>query len=646
MLGTDPQAAAGPEGITLRAFALGTLGSLAIGIGVSYTDTIVRGARIAQDFGSPVAVFLLVLVAVALNPLLGCLRRSWYLSSSEVALIYIMALLGAAVPSMGFTSFFVPYLSGAQYYATPENQWSELFLHHVPTWLIPHDPDAIKDFYEGNPTAQIDWDAWLPPLLAWAPFVLTLYLVMIAVMVVMRRQWMDHERLLYPLMQPSLAMIAQDGRRLPPLFRSWLFWLGWAIPFAIGIINGLHTYYPFLPKIELYGHMLLFRETTPIRPSLSFTTIGLTYFLSQDIALGIWVFNLIAKLEQGAFNVLGITSDERMEWVTVPILAHQNIGAMIVLVLFGLWVGRRHLRAVLRKAFLGDPSIDDSDEMMSYRAAVFTVLGGVVFMLWWMVETGLPLWASVLTLFIAFVIFYGLTLMVTQGGFFIARTPMNPGHFVVSGFGVEALGGQGVTALGYTWSWAGEMRIFVMAACANSLHLAHRCLRGNRRLLLWAMLVAITVSVVGSVWMQLALGYQYGAINMGGFYTGLVKYPSNFISRHLLNETPWNPGGWLWTAFGGGLMWLLMVAKQRLVWWPVHPISLPISAMWMTDVIMLSVFISWLLKLVVLKYGGPGLYNRLKPLFIGLVAGHFTSMCAWTVIDGFTGMEGNIVYFL
>jgi hypothetical protein len=93
-------------------------------------------------------------------------------------------------------------------------------------------------------------------------------------------------------------------------------------------------------------------------------------------------------------------------------------------------------------------------------------------------------------------------------------------------------------------------------------------------------------------------------------------------------------------------MWLLMMAKQRFVWWPVHPMSLPISAMWMTDVIMLSVFISWLLKLVILKYGGPSLYNRLKPLFIGFVAGHFTSMCAWTVIDAFTGMEGNNVFFL
>ena len=213
MTGSAPGAGAAREGITLRASALGALGALAIGTGVSYTDTMVRGGRIAQDFGSPVAVFLLVLVAAGLNPLLGCLRRPWHLTRAEVALIYIMALLAAAVPSMGLTSFFLPFLSGAQYYATPENQWADLFLHHVPDWLIPHDPAAIQGFYEGSPTARVDWTAWLPPLMAWTPFLLALYLVMIALMVVMRRQWMDHERLLYPLMQPSLAMLAQDGRR-------------------------------------------------------------------------------------------------------------------------------------------------------------------------------------------------------------------------------------------------------------------------------------------------------------------------------------------------------------------------------------------------------------------------------------------------
>ncbi len=116
--------------------------------------------------------------------------------------------------------------SGAQYYASPENGWAELFMHYTPDWLIVQDQQAIKNFYEGNPQGAggIPWKAWLPSLLAWLPFLLALYLVMIASMVILRRQWMTHERLLYPLMQPSLALIAQEkGRLLPPLLRSALF---------------------------------------------------------------------------------------------------------------------------------------------------------------------------------------------------------------------------------------------------------------------------------------------------------------------------------------------------------------------------------------------------------------------------------------
>jgi hypothetical protein len=125
-----------------------------------------------------------------LNPLLGWLRRFWYLTTAEITLIYIMALLAASIPSMGLTAFFLPYLSGAQYYASPENGWGALFLPYVPDWLAVRDPEVIKNLYEGNPqgVADIPWTAWLPVLLAWLPFLLALYLVMIALMVILRRQ--------------------------------------------------------------------------------------------------------------------------------------------------------------------------------------------------------------------------------------------------------------------------------------------------------------------------------------------------------------------------------------------------------------------------------------------------------------------------
>jgi len=635
------------EGVTKRAFLIGTFVSLFVGVSVIFGDNVVRGSGMARDFASPIALFVLFIMVAALNPLMGRLRRSWYLSTSEITLVYIMALAAATIPSMGLTSFFIPYLSGAQYYATPENRWGELFMGHIPDWLVPQDLKAIEDFYEGNPNGAIAWDAWLPPLMAWAPFLLALFLVMIAIMVILRQQWMNHERLSYPLMQPSLALIAQEkGKLLPPLFRSLPFWVGMSIPFAVGCFIALHDYDPSVPDIALFTSIPFFPRTTLLLPHLSFATIGFTYFLSRDISLGIWLLNLIAKLQEGALQYLGFSSDEHMEWVTVPFLGHQNMGAMIVFVIWGLWMGRRHLRAVFRKAFRGDDSVDDSEEMMSYRAAVFTLIVGSGFMWWWLCQTGLAPWAAALTLLISFVIFIGLTRMVTEGGFFITRAPMNPGNFMVSGFGVEALGGQGVTALGYTFVWAGELRIFLMAACANALKLAEQHIRGSKRILLWAMLVAILVSTISSIWMQVALGYSYGAINLSGFFRGLVHYPFNFTSRNMLNPAGPNWVGWLWTAYGGGLMGLLMWLKQRFLWFPIHPMSLPISSMWMTDSIMLSVFLSWLIKGLILKYGGSTLYQKGKPLFIGLVIGQFVSMGFWVFVDYFTGMTDNQLFNL
>lgn len=638
----------GRERITARSVAFGATASAVIGAGVAYADNAIRSSYLALDFGSPTALVVLLGVAVLLNPVLGLAKGRWRLTATEVAVVYIMALMAASIPSMGLTGFLLPYLAGAQYYATPENDWASLILEHAPRALLVQDPAAVRHFFEGNPAGLrgIPWDAWVPPLAAWAPFLVVLYLVMVAAMVLLRRQWMDHERLLYPLMQPSLAMIERPpSSAWPPTARSALFWLGFLVPTAVGAINGLHAYYPFLPKIVLSGSLRVFRETTTVYWALSFTTLGFTWFLSQDISLGIWLFNLLAKLQEATFNVLGVASDETMEWVTVPFLAHQSIGAMTVLVLWGLWAARAHLRRAAARALGCDGALDDRGEIMSYRAAWIAVVAGGPFLWWWLWTTGLPAWAALAVLAVAFVLFIGLTRMVTEGGFFITRAPINPGNTIVSGFGVDALGTAGMTSLGYTFVWAGEMRIFAMAACANALRVAE-AVRGGRRPLLWAMLAALALSAFTSIWMELALCYRYGGINLGSFHTQLVLYPFNFISRNLNNATTASWPGWAWTGWGGALMGALMLARQRFVRWPVHPLSLPVSSMWMTDTIALSVFLSWLLKLVVLKYGGPGLYRRGKPLFIGLVAGQFVSMVLWNLVDGLQGMTDNLVWWL
>ena len=54
-----------------------------------------------------------------------------------------------------------------------------------------------------------------------------------------------------------------------------------------------------------------------------------------------------------------------------------------------------------------------------------------------------------------------------------------------------------------------------------------------------------------------------------------------------------------------------------------------------------SMFIAWLLKLLILRYGGSPLYRR-RPLFLGMVLGQVTSHGAWMVVDYFTGMIGDV----
>ena len=83
----------------------------------------------------------------------------------------------------------------------------------------------------------------------------------------------------------------------------------------------------------------------------------------------------------------------------------------------------------------------------------------------------------------------------------------------------------------------------------------------------------------------------------------------------------------------------LMAVQYRFLWWPFHSLGFPVSCvfgkMWF------SVFIAWLIKSTVLKYGGLTLFNRLKPFFLGLVLGEAVVAGTWALIDYITGMQNN-----
>ena len=199
---------------SFRALLIGAVGCLVVGAGFQYSDMILKTSGFGNWFFTPGPVIMFFVLVLFLNPLVGLIRRRWMLSPAELAQIYVMWIVGSGVTTDGFVSYFLPKVTSVIYYASPENNWRESLLPYIPEWIIPHRELAqIRNFYEGAPKGQgVPWRLWLPPLLHWLPFALSLFVSMICIMAILRKQWITSERLVFPMTQLPIAML-RDGDR-------------------------------------------------------------------------------------------------------------------------------------------------------------------------------------------------------------------------------------------------------------------------------------------------------------------------------------------------------------------------------------------------------------------------------------------------
>ena len=597
------------------------------------------------------ALFLLFFLAGLINPLLKLVHPRAGLNRGELLLIYIMMVMASPLPVF-FAGRFIGTILTPFYFATPENDWHTLIQPHIADWLEPRDLAIMWPFYEGLEQGQsIPWAGWLPMFLRWAPLVWALFLAMIAVMAILRKQWNDYERLTYPLVQVPMALTEQDaeGDRIAPFFKNPVMWTGFAVPAVWGTLHGLHNYFPETVPIAtnvdpIHFILPIFDNLSELQFKFRFNILGFFYFLKTEIAFSLWFFNLFANALRTTFAVLGVTSSEMLgggHSIVDPILVHQSMGGMLVLFLFGLFAARKHLRAVCRKALWGDPTVDDSGEILSYRTAVIVLLASSAVMVAWLSLAGLPVWVVLAFLFTTFALFVGFTRLIAEGGLSDGSVPVGPAAIVVSAVGSSAIGAQGMVVLATTFFWTNG-RSFAMTSAANSLKLGEG-FGGSKRPLFWTMLLAMVVGLVSSMWVVMELGYSYGALNLkipGGQH-GLYDYAASLI------RTPSEPHlwGWINTGIGAGVMLLLMLARWYYVWWPLHPLGYPIGPTGIMDHLWFDMFLAWLIKVSVLRYGGVALYRRTRPFFMGMIAGHIVPGGLFLFVDHFTGMVGNVIFW-
>ncbi len=653
MPSTPSRAQTASQPVTLRGLAVGAVMCAVIAVGIPYGAMVIQGTRLGLSSCTPAAFFLLFVLLLTVQVVLGSVRRTWALSRAELITVFIMMAVATAIPTRGVTGMLLPMMTGTFYYATPENEWATLIHPLLSDWMVVYHPTAVKEFYEGTTSgAGIPLDVWAPPLLRWFSFFAGFWLVLVCAMVILRRPWVEHERLVFPLAQLSLAMIedrrGDRGEILKPFFKSPVMWCGMAVPLILGSVNALSHYFHFISPINPAASVPLFRDSVILRLRINYLMFGFAYFINSGIAFSLWFFYLLNTLQEGLFRIVGIHNAEELgPWTgsgpVGAIMGHQMMGALFVLVFFSLWTARGHLKQVVRKALGRAPEVDDSREIISYRGALGGFAAGVLFMGYWLWKSGIPPHIVPLFILSALVILIGLARVIAEAGMPTVTPEMVPAGFVVSGVGVPALGMQGMVATGYTLAWMGDLLVFMTAPLANAMRLGSEA-TARRRWLAVAIAVAMAVGLVLSAWMLLHLAYRDGALNLHRqYFGGFAQYPSSFAAQKLATPTGPNLIGWLWTAGGGGVMALLMTARHRFVWWPLHPLGFAVSPGWALNNIWFSIFLAWLIKVVVLKYGGPGLYRSTRPFFLGIVLGQFVVGGLWLVIDGFTGTVGNSI---
>lgn len=328
----------------------------------------------------PMAFFFPFLTACTLNLMLNHLRPGWAFSRSELMVVLGSGFVGIALAYDGLTGHFFGVLAAPYYFASVENGWG-LLHDSIPLWLAPSNATGeMTRFFEGGGGAP-PWRVWAVPVFWWMCFFGAMGFAVFCLVVILRKQWVDHERLAYPLVEVAQSLAETErGGGLEKAFRSPLFWIAFSLVMLLKLWNIGSYFTPAFPHIDIEETLWQPIEDFPWMVNrVGFYAIGFGYFARLEVLFSVWFFILSTAFQVYAFNIFGYQIGAATRHWTSDALGWQSIGALAFLAAWGLWMARAHLKAVVRKALYPNCEVDDRGELLSYRVAVFGLLGSFAF---------------------------------------------------------------------------------------------------------------------------------------------------------------------------------------------------------------------------------------------------------------------------
>ena len=597
------------------------------------------------------------------------------LSRNEILTVYISCLFSTLAPGHGAENVFVVNLIGPFYYATRENKYLDFMVPYMKPWMTPAlDPATggyseaskavIDGWFNNSATGQVPWGAWLVPLLVWGSAIALMYLMMACLSVMIRKQWAQNEALAFPLLRLPLELTEDVDKPTNALvggfFRNGLMWIGFGIAVFIQLLRGLHGYFSDVPDFPLsIDTAPLFTEAPWNQiggaPVLVWPVIvGITYLLTAEISFSFWFFFWFIKFQLVGAYLLGYPSGALPQPIgaiggnsKATFTFYQEIGCYLAYVGIIIYTGREHLKhVVLRGLGRRRADADEANEAMSYPLAFWGFVVSFALLVGWSIAAGLSpvlafgIWALYVVIILA------LTRIIAEAGILFVQQGWVPlgtiGQIFGAGQGHWLLGASSLPAAAtIQGALMTDLRGFIMPSFIQGFKLAHDRKIALRPLLV-LMLACSLITMAMGVYMNVKLGYGQGGLSLDSWYAGAASEipakSSASLIKGVQDSSSWNL---VWVALGIVLTYGMMLMRSRFAWFPLHPIGLLIAQTYPIAAIWFSVFLGWLFKVLISKFGGTDSYRKGVPLFLGLALGDVMMMLFWLVIDGWQGKTGH-----
>jgi len=583
---------------------------------------------------APFAVFMMLVV-----PLVRLVAPGAAFTRQELIVVFAMTLVGSVFPTLSMVGFIPSMMATPYYFASPENQWREVLLPHLPTWAFPpNDGGVMEWFFQGMPRGEtFPWQVWVLPLCWWAMLLVGLALATFCGTVILRKQWVERERLAFPLAQVPLEMVRTGQGRLPAFMANRVFWVGLSIPVFATAWNIISFFQPTFPRIPIFhgAHYVQIARGFPnLRTKVNLFVMGFAFLTPLEVLFSVWFFHALAIVQVGVQNRMGWTIGRGDIWSGMsPIVTWQEQGAFLVFVGLGLWMARGHLRDVVRKAWDPGCDVDDSREPLSYRSAVVGLLVGMVLVAGWMHRLGMG-WVTILVYGVGFVAVYvGVGKIVAQCGLIYVRAPITPHTFASYTLGPDFIGPAGLIAICSTFAvWCDNKP--VLSTAMMHTHRVGGELRGRPRVIPWATAIACLGAFCVALYLTLSICYTKGGTTTGCWEIrgGNITFFTQYVQKIR------NPTGPDWARLthlgvGAAVMLALSFLKYHFAWWPLHPVGMCFAGGWAISSCAFTIFLTWLVKAIILKVGGIQLFRKARPFFLGLLLGYVLGIILGFLVD-------------